>query len=504
MLGVGIKQPTSQARTTPVTAILLATDGRRCSEISKLPLGRLHLTQIKTVRLAHRCAGGRVRASQSSEPPPADWLSGGKQFTREVLTAYELGNSGFGPRVFGVGSFLLPLMAALPTSIGDAVRSQGSSEGLAVLAGNAALVFLGALFIRGQIDERTQKLGRLAKELALGDLKLSSPDRLGNEKVRSLRELRNSRRLAIVYGSYDKVQQDIATALVYRRRLEASSIIVVPVVQSTGEPGDRRAELPSGYTLLPPADTTWVAWPLDAARQVFQIGDYFEELLAESQTRGSEGAYITLGLDGRVRGSGEGSPRWDTLLSTFPQQKLDRAGVELAPAAPNAKKDISSESDLNEAGASAIQLHERFYDALDRGDDDAMSSLWSSAPEHLQTTPISQYQEKGARLDPWSTVLREDRRPIGMKVSDADVLLGPDGETAWVTSVETVANGSTLLATQTLKAVDGEWQLVQHQTIPYGKDIVAKVVLTCDARGCVALPAKAVASSVSARNFKLK
>ena len=36
--------------------------------------------------------------------------------------------------------------------------------------------------------------------------------------------------------------------------------------------------------------------------------------------------------------------------------------------------------------------------------------------------------------------------------------------------------------------------IVPNQTIPYGKDIVAKIVLTCDCRGCMALPAKAMAS----------
>ena len=41
---------------------------------------------------------------------------------------------------------------------------------------------------------------------------------------------------------------------------------------------------------------------------------------------------------------------------------------------------------------------------------------------------------------------------------------------------------------------DGEWVLRSHFTIPYGKDVVAKIALRCDARGCVAVPAKAVAS----------
>lgn len=62
----------------------------------------------------------------------------------------------------------------------------------------------------------------------------------------------------------------------------------------------------------------------------FDADAYFQSLLKQSTADIETGAYITLGLDGRVRGSGAGSPNWDVLLSTFPQQLLDRAGMELS------------------------------------------------------------------------------------------------------------------------------------------------------------------------------
>ena len=65
---------------------------------------------------------------------------------------------------------------------------------------------------------------------------------------------------------------------------------------------------------------------------------------------------------------------------------------------------------------------------------------------------------------------------------------------ATVTVLETVANGATLLATQSFERAEEEWVLRSHHTIPYGKDTVAKIALRCDERGCVAVPAKAVAS----------
>mmetsp|Transcript_13918 Transcript_13918/g.23554 ORF Transcript_13918/g.23554 Transcript_13918/m.23554 type:complete len:479 (-) Transcript_13918:473-1909(-) len=454
----------------------------------------LSTTRPKQV-VEKRRSSALVHASLKSNEALPDWLSGGKQFSREVLTAYEIGNASFGPKVFTAGAFLLPLMAALPTSLGDCVRGQAASETLAVLAGNSALVFVLMAFMKSQAAERTRKLERLATELALGDMKVASTDRLGNEKVLSLRDLRNSRRVALLYGTPEKVNRDLVEAQVYRRRLEASSIIVIPVVEDSQ---DRVDAIPSGYTMMPPADKTWVAFPLDSARQGFDVTAYFQQLLKESTN--NEGAYITLGLEGRVRGSGEGSPRWDTLLSTFPQQLLDSAGMQISKS--NTKyRENGLETATDDVAKAVLEVHENFYAALAKGDETLMSSLWVAPGE---SSPVTAYEKKGARLDSWATVLREDRRPIGMTVGDADVLIGPDGRIAYVTSLETVTTKTTLLATQRLELVEGHWRVVQHQTIPYGKDIIAKIVLTCDARGCVALPAKAVASSVSARNFKLK
>jgi hypothetical protein len=97
-------------------------------------------------------------------------------------------------------------------------------------------------------------------------------------------------------------------------------------------------------------------------------------------------------------------------------------------------------------------------------------------------------------LDGWETVLREDRRPEGLRLSDVDVTVERD--LATVTVLETVANGATLLATQAYERdpEGGAWTLRSHDTIPYGKDVVAKIALRCDDRGCVAIPAKAAAS----------
>jgi len=235
---------------------------------------------------------------------------------------------------------------------------------------------------------------------------------------------------------------------------------------------------------------------------------YFEELLAPGSNNNTEpghhrGAYITVGVEGRVRGSGEGSPFWDVLLSTFPQQAVDPLGTLSSQEKQGGTASSGGAAADNEAVEAVIALHKQFYQHLDTGDNTAMQGLWCSPA--AVSPALTDYSGRGASLDGWDVVLKEGRRPIGMSVSDVDVLVEPCGTHATLTCIETVAGGSTLLATQRFVCDEsGKWSLVGHKTIPYGKEIVAKVVLECDARGCVALPAKAVTSTASASTFQLK
>jgi hypothetical protein len=171
--------------------------------------------------------------------------------------------------------------------------------------------------------------------------------------------------------------------------------------------------------------------------------------------------------------------------------------------AEGAARPIGTTLELPATGvvSAIMRAHDAFYDALSRGDEGAMREVWRPGKESVQNgtnalrSGVDFLIKKGARLDGWETVLRPDRRPEGLKLSDVDVTVERD--VATVTVLETVANGATLLATQTYEksgSGDSEWILRSHYTIPYGKDTVAKIALRCDERGCVAVPAKAVAS----------
>ena len=518
-----------------------------------------------------RSAGARARLdaiqkqerdSQFVEDPgergSVDMFSG-LNLTPEVLTYWESQHAFFFPRLLLFSMTALGLAASVPQSLGGVFR--GDVDALSVLATNVAFLVVAAAVAAADLTNRAKELSRLQRELALGDMRVIQRDKFRNERVFPLASLRQAARVAIVYGDADKVAKDLAAATPFRRRLEQSRILVVPVVERGGandsegvsDVGPGRWELLKDVVQAWPGAGAgrWLAWPT----QNDAWAGYFRRLLAsagvDDPVANRAGGYVTLGVMGQVRGSGAGSPSWDVLLSTFPRNRPGNAqdaaaeaawreatvdsgavgvlgAVDAAgdPAAAEKLRDIRADGAarpigttlaLPETGAAAavLRAHDAFYDALARGDEDAMRASWrpaaalrSSANGGALDSGVGFLIGKGARLDGWDAVLRPDRRPEGLKLSDVDVTVERD--VATVTVLETVANGATLLATQTYERAktredttraeeeeeeDEAWILRLHYTIPYGKDTVAKIALRCDERGCVAVPAKAVASA---------
>jgi len=382
-------------------------------------------------------------------------------------------------RSFAAGAMALGAASALPQSAGEALRGGLESGAAGTLGANAAFLAAAGGWLAWEVRTRGRETATLAKELQLGAMALRGTTRLGADVLTSVRGLRGARRCCVLYGTREELQEQLLAASVYRRRLGTSKVTVVPVC--CGGPEEASAlERWAASELSRSERWRWLAFPAEGAAR---WAGWFERVLLGGS--GGRCAYVTVGSNGRVRGSAVGRARFDALLSTFPANlPEDRSGAPPeGEAAPEGRE--------AEAEAQLLAAHGEFYAALLAGDEGAMESLWLGGEDGT----VGRYVRKGARRDGWETVLREDRRPVGLEVTDADVTVR--GERAWVTCVERVPGGSTLLATQTFRrraTGGGRWALVGHRTVPYGVDIVAKVVLRCDAAGCVAVPAKTQSS----------
>ena len=435
----------------------------------------------------------------------------GLNLTPEALAYWESQNAFFFPRLLLVSMTALGLAASIPQSLGGIFR--GDDDAVSVLVTNVAFFALAAGFTAFDLKRRRIALARLQRELAIGDMRVIQRDKFRNERVFPLASLRQAARVALVYGDAEKVARDLAAATPFRRRLEQSRILVVPVVErgsrsssresaaadnldpaaAVSDVGPGRWELLKDVVLAWPGAGAgrWLAWP---TRNDAWAG-YFRRLLESAGVADpASGGYVTVGVNGQVRGSGVGSPAWDVLLSTFPRNRpgnkadaaaesawraatVDGGTVEDAAApgadvrADGAARPIGTTLELPREGAAAevLEVHDAFYAALRAGDVAGLADVGAPAREEREKRRRGLDEGgvggggdvDGARRDVRRASTGTRRRARGgrlgdgapggpptrgLRLSDVDVTVERD--LATVTVLETVANGATLLATQ--------------------------------------------------------
>lgn len=110
-------------------------------------------------------------------------------------------------------------------------------------------------------------------------------------------------------GTPAQVAAGLAAAEPYKQALQERGVLVVPLpfVPPSGS-GGAEAEAAAAAALAPPGpeDLRWRATPI-------RLGDWqawFQKQAAMAGKGLGDGLYISLRLDGRVRGSGVGAPPW--------------------------------------------------------------------------------------------------------------------------------------------------------------------------------------------------
>ena len=388
---------------------VVVTHRRRCASSRRRRVARRRVARASraTARAARprarRVADDDVVVERARDDARTDALSGGR-FDDATLRTWESRAAWFYPRLTLVGSLALGLALSLPSSIGDAARSGGSAEATAALLENAGGLAACATLAKVDADKRKKDLERLQRELALGKMTVIQRNKFREETRFALGELRDVARVAVVYGDAAKVERDLMAATPYRRRLEQSRILVVPVVEresaaassAVADVGPGRWELLKDVVKAFPGAGAgrWLAWP---TRNDDWSG-YFRRLMGDAA---ASGGYLTISTSGMIRGSGVGAPNWDVLLSTFPRNRPgNKQDEEAEKAWKRATLDSSEALTSKEEGtriasgggrgavsqalprdvpelSEIVAIHEGFYRALGEGDEEAMAAIWS-------------------------------------------------------------------------------------------------------------------------------
>lgn len=211
----------------------------------------------------------------------------------------------FGFQVLSAGVAFVIGSTQLVSALANAPRHLPLQEVAQGLAIDAAGIGIFGWLLKRDLDARDKQIARMTREEDLGSLQIE----LANKKTLRLAQLRQFVRIVIVAGTSQQVQDALEEAEEFREPLEERGVMVIPlpIFEDSNAEKDKQNQLTD-------KDLKWKA---TALRQ----GDWaswFQTQMKTANKKPEKGLYISLRMDGRVRGSGTGSPPWDRLAVALP------------------------------------------------------------------------------------------------------------------------------------------------------------------------------------------
>ncbi|VAH49422.1 unnamed protein product [Triticum turgidum subsp. durum] len=293
--------------------------------ISGKPSASFSLSSSGIARRGARCSA----ANKPSPPPsaaPGNEVSGGSsssmaKIRSEVLSPFRSVRMFFYLAFMasaGLGS-LIALTQLLP-ALGNPARAAGVAETLKGLGIDVAAVAVFAFLYSRDRKASDAQVARLTREENLSRLKLRVGD---GGRVVPLSELRGSARLVIVAGPAEFVAESFRRSRPFLRDLMERGVLVLPFptdgnapALEFGEEGDGEAEAEDEevagksrrlWQLTPVYTSEWAKWLAEQKKMANVTPD--------------SPVYLSLRMDGRVRGSGVGYPPWQAFVAQLPQVK---------------------------------------------------------------------------------------------------------------------------------------------------------------------------------------
>lgn len=255
-----------------------------------------------------------VTCSAANRPTPTSDISSTARIRSEVLSPFRSLRMFFYLAFIASGSLggliaTSRLIAAL-SSPSRAAEVPEIRNGLGIDIG-AVLIF--AFLYYNDNKAKNAQLARLSREENLASLKL----RVDSKKVISVNDLRGFARLVILAGPSSFILEAFKLSELFTEGLLERGVLVVPFVTDGSylsfefEESEEMQEMTSKrkrlWQLTPVFTDEWSKW-LNEQKEIAKVSP-------ESPV------YLSLRLDGRVRGSGVGYPPWNAFVAQLPPVK---------------------------------------------------------------------------------------------------------------------------------------------------------------------------------------
>ncbi|KXG26673.1 protein LOW PSII ACCUMULATION 1, chloroplastic isoform X2 [Sorghum bicolor] len=210
---------------------------------------------------------------------------------------------------------LLPLLSG---SASDPARAADTLKGLGI---DVAAVSLFAFLYARESKAKDAQVARLAREERLSRLRL----RVGAAEGRpfTLSELRGTARLVIVAGPADFVAESFRRSQPFLRELAERAVLAVPFATDGNTPelrlddGGDEDVIDGGDDVARRSKRLWQLTPV----YITEWAQWLDDQKKLAGVPSDSPVYLSLRMDGRVRGSGVGYPPWQAFVAQLPPVK---------------------------------------------------------------------------------------------------------------------------------------------------------------------------------------
>ncbi|KAL5711795.1 hypothetical protein ACHQM5_014036 [Ranunculus cassubicifolius] len=251
----------------------------------------------------------------SASNKPSSEISSTAKIRSEVLTPFRSVRMFF--YLAFIASASLGGLIAFTRLIGALSRNSPSMDTIEILKGlgiDLGAVSVFAFLYYNENKSKNAQIARLSREENLSNLKV----RLDEKRTIPVSSLRGIARIVIVAGPEEYLREAFERSKEFTEGLVERGVVVVPFATDGNLPkfevGDSEEGNVAGFDrnkrlwqLVPLFSSEWSSW-LDEQKKLANVSP-------ESPV------YISLRMDGRVRGSGIGYPPWNALVAQLPPVK---------------------------------------------------------------------------------------------------------------------------------------------------------------------------------------
>lgn len=259
------------------------------------------------------CRRSRVTCSASNGPSSSE-ISSTAKIRSEVLSPFRTLRMFFYLAFVASGS--LGGFIAITQLIGALANSSRAADVPEILKGigiDFGAVSIFAFLYYQENNAKNAQLARLSREENLSNLKL----RIDEKKILPLSDFRGIARLVILAGPASFIEESFKLSEPFTESLLERGVLIVPCAsdgtlpnfefQETEETKEITAKRKRLWQLSPVLATEWAKW-LNEQKKLANVSP-------ESPV------YLSLRMDGRVRGSGVGYPPWNAFVVQLPPVK---------------------------------------------------------------------------------------------------------------------------------------------------------------------------------------